>query len=594
MRCHDATARMAMEMQMPVKLYSAPEVASMLALEVDTLYRYARAGRLRGLKIGNLWRFREADVEEFLQGHRYRGGPTDEQPVLLPDLLHHTAQPPLDHGVVSGAERLTYAEIDFLSDRLARALIRAGVMPGDRVITVLSNCLNFLTAAFAVWKARGIFVPEYTGISPVTLKRIVADARPTALILDRTMGERIEEVSEALDGVRTILVKERTFELTGLDPIAVESLDAILEADEESDVSLPARGSPGDIVSVTYTSGSTGIPKGVMHSHESWLAAAEFTRDFLGLCPQDSVVIPLPLHHGLAFRHVLAYLLANASIVITADVYQALKGLRERRPTALLLVPAASHIAMDHFASVLGAAGSHLRYIEIGAAAMAPERLRQLRELLPRTAIHVPYGLTEARVGYLHPGSDGLCNRLGCTSPGLSAAVVHQDGSPVTPGKTGEIVIQGRGLMVGYWGERRPSDSVQEKGFRTGDMGRLDKDGEIELLGRLDQVLKVGGRKVNPAEVELVLNQHPTVHEAAVVGEPDPRGILGNVLHAFVVPRQDVTLRVADLLTHCRRQLESYKVPVQIHIRTSLPKSPVGKLLRSAIGGQRVCHLSLG
>jgi long-chain acyl-CoA synthetase len=583
-----------MEMQMSVRLYSAPEVASMLALEVDTLYRYARAGRLRGLKIGNLWRFREADVEEFLQSHRYRGAPTGEQPVLLPDLLHHAAQQPVDHGVVSGAERLTYAEIDLLSDRLARALIRAGVMPGDRVITVLSNCLNFLTAAFGVWKARGIFVPEYTGISPLTLKRILTDASPTALILDRTMGERIEEVSEALDGVKTILVKERTFELTGLDAIAVESLDAILEANEPSDISLPPRGSPHDIASVTYTSGSTGVPKGVMHSHESWLAAAEFTRDFLGLSPQDAVVIPLPLHHALAFRHVLAYVLANASIVITADIYQALKVLRERHPTALLLVPAACHIAMDHFASVLGAAGSHLRYVEIGSAAMAPERLRQLRELLPRTAIHVPYGLTEARVGYLNPGRDGLCNRLACTSPGLSVGVVHGDGRSVALGETGEILIRGRGLMAGYWGESRSADSLVEKGFHTGDMGRLDSDGTVELLGRLDQVLKVGGRKVNPAEVELVLNQHPTVQEAAVVGEPDPRGVLGNVLHAFVVPHENVTLNVADLLAHCRRQLESYKVPVQIHIRRSLPKSPVGKLLRSAIGGHRLCQLSLG
>jgi long-chain acyl-CoA synthetase len=581
-------------MPMPVKLYSAPEVASMLALEVDTLYRYARAGRLRGLKIGNLWRFSEADVEEFLQGRRYPGTPTGERPVLLPDLLHRAAQRPGDHGAICGADRRTYAEIDLLSERLAKALIRAGVTPGDRIVTVLPNCLDFLTAAFGVWKARGIFVPEYTGIPPVTLGRILADARPTALIVDRSMAERIEEISESLHGIKTILVKERTFELSGLDAIAVESLDAILQSDEGSEVPLPARGSPDDIASVTYTSGSTGTPKGVMHSHESWLAAAEFTRDFLALSEQDAAVIPLPLHHALAFRNILAYLLANATIVITADIYQALKALRERRPTALLLVPAACHIAIDHFASVLGEATSHLRYVEIGSAAMTPERLREFRDLLPRTAIHVPYGLTEARVGYLKPGRDGLCNRIGWTSPGLSVGIVHQDGSPVTPGETGEILIQGRGLMVGYWGETRLGDSLLEQGFRTGDLGRLDNDGEVELLGRLDQVLKVGGRKVNPAEVELVLNRHPTVEEAAVVGEPDPSGILGNVLHAFVVPRQDATLRVADLVAHCRCQLESYKIPVQIHIRTSLPKSPVGKLLRSAISGQRVCHLRLG
>lgn len=503
---------------------------------------------------------------------------------MLPDLLHGAVHLSGDRGgAIYGTDRQTYAEMDLLSDRLARALIRAGVTPGDRVVTVLPNCLEFLTAAFGVWKARGVFVPEYTGIPPVTLGRILADARPTALIVDRSIAERLEEIRDALLGVKTIIVRARTFELSGLDAIVVESLDAILESDEGSEVSLPTRGSRDDIASVSYTSGSTGTPKGVMHSHESWLAAAEFTRDFLGLSEHDAVVIPLPLHHALAFRHILAYLLAHATIVITADIYQALKALRERRATALLLVPAACHIAIDHFASLLREATSHLRYVEIGSAPTTPERLRQLRDLLPRTAIHVPYGLTEARVAYLRPGRDGLCNRIGCTSPGLSVGIVHQGGRPVGPGETGEILIQGRGLMVGYWAEGRPGDPLLEQGFRTGDMGRLDHNGDVELLGRFDEVLKVGGRKVNPGELELVLNQHPAVQEAAVAGGPDPSGILENVLHAFVVPRQDATLRLADLVAHCRRQLEFYKVPVQIHIRTSLPKSPVGKVLRSVL-----------
>ncbi|HEV7365268.1 MAG TPA: class I adenylate-forming enzyme family protein, partial [Gemmatimonadales bacterium] len=511
---------------------------------------------------------------------------TEDWPVLLPDLLHSAArQSGGSGGAVCGTDRRTYAEIDLWSERLGRALIRCGVRPGDRVVTVLPNCLEFLTAAFGVWKARGVFVPEYTGIPPVTLGRILADARPTALIVDRSVAERLEEIRDVLVGVgvRTILVRERPPELSAIHSIAVESLDAILESDEESEISLPTKGSRHDIASITYTSGSTGTPKGVMHSHESWLAAAEFTRDFLRLSEHDAVVIPLPLHHALTFRHILAYLLAQASIVITADIYQALKSLRELRPTALLLVPAACHIAIDHFASVLREAMSHLRYVEIGSAATTPERLRQLRDLLPRTAIHVPYGLTEARVAYLRPGRGGLCNRINCTSPGLSVGIVHPDGSPVAPGETGEILIQGRGLMVGYWAEGRPEDPLPARGFRTGDVGRLDYNGDVDLLGRLDEVLKIGGRKVNPAELELVLTRHPDVREAAVVGGPDPNNILENVLHAFVVPRRDATLRLADLMAHCRHQLESYKVPVQIHIRPSLPKSSVGKLLRSLL-----------
>ena len=264
----------------------------------------------------------------------------------------------------------------------------------------------------------------------------------------------------------------------------------------------------------------------------------------------------------------------------------ALKAVRERRPTALLLVPAACHIAIEHFATVLREAASHLRYVEIGAASTTPERLRQLRELLPRTAVHVPYGLTEARVAYLRTGKDGVCNRIGRTAPGLSLRLVRQDGGAVAPGETGEIVIQGQGLMVGYWPDGTAAARHPELGFRTGDLARLDHNGEVELLGRLDDMLKVGGRKVNPAELELVLSKHPAVQEAAVVGAPDPSGILESVLHAFVVPRHEATLRPADVAAHCRRQLESYKVPVEIHIRTSLPKSPVGKLLRPLLVSQ--------
>jgi acyl-CoA synthetase (AMP-forming)/AMP-acid ligase II len=501
----------------------------------------------------------------------------------LPDLLHRAVDHSGDSGVMCGATRWGYADIDSLSDRLARALIRAGVAPGDRVVTLLPNCPEFLLAAFAVWKARSVFVPEFTGIPPIALARILADARPAALIMDQSVAERLEDMTDSLRGIKTVFVKDRTCELSDVDGITVESLNFILESDAGSKVSLPTGGTSKEVASITYTSGSMGTPKGVMHSHESWLAAAEFTRDFVGIYEHDVIVIPLPLHHGLAFRHMLAYFLANATVIIAVDIYEALKALRERRPSALLLVPSACHIAIDHFAPVLRQATSHLRYVEIGAAAMSAERLRKLQELLPETDLHVPYGLTEARVGYLKPGRDGRFSRIDCTSPGLSVSVVHRDGSTVGPGETGEIVIRGRGLMLGYWAEGCPGEAFVAQEFHTGDMGRLHPDGAVELLGRLDEVLKIGGRKVNPVELELVLQRHPSVQEAAVVGVPDPSGILENVLHAYVVPRPDATLCLADLAAHCRCQLEFYKVPVRIHIRRSLPKSPLGKLLRSEL-----------
>ena len=575
---------------MTTKLYSALEVASLLGVQLDTLYRYSRKGKLRGLKIGKLWRFAEADVEEFLQGHRYLVVTPDRRATLLPDLLHQAARSGQPGGVVCGATSTSYADLDLLSDCLARALVDKGIQPGDRVLVVLPNSTEFVIACFAVWKARGIVVPEDTAIRPTNLLHILRETEPTALIVDRNVAVRLEGMRGVLSPLRTVFIKDQTFSLSGFSDIEVESLDGVLEhKDKVAPLAVPGA-SPKDVASITYTSGSTGTPKGVVHTHESWLAGAAFTRDYLGLSASDKIIIPLPLHHAYAFRQILAYALAAGTIVIAADIYQALRAMREQRPTALVLVPAACNIMLDHFTSILREADGFLRYLEVGSAPLGPDRLGRFRELLPTTPIHLPYGLTEARVGFLKPGTDGFLNRIGQISPGLALQVVDNQGQPVAKGQTGEIVLRGNGLMKGYW---RPSSGEaevhhrDEQWFRTGDLGRIDADGEIALLGRMDDVLKVGGRKVNPFEVEAVLNSHPIVVEAVVAGLPDPRGILEQELHAYVVLRRGATVSEAELLSHCRQQLEPYKVPAGVHFRLSLPKSSVGKVQRHVLANEQ-------
>ncbi len=573
-------------MSLPTKLLSAPEVATLLGVELDTLYRYARKGQLRGVKIGKLWRFYEIDVEHFVHARLYVSGSSQNGTwaSTLPDVLHDASRAGAPGALICGPVQSSYAEVDVLSDRLARALIAKGVGPGDRVLTVLPNSVEFVIACFAAWKARAVVVPEYSAIRAANLAHILGDCAPAALIVDHNLAEQLESMPEALSSVEAIFIKDRTFSLSGLDRIEVESLDAILEREAHAHVALPDGATPDEAASITYTSGSTGMPKGVINTHESWLAGAMFTRDYPRLTASDRMVISLPLHHGFAFRQMLAYILANGTFVIASDIYQALKLLREQRPTALLLVPAACNIAIDHFAPVLKEADSFLRYVEIGSAAIAPERLQQLRDLLPTTDVHLPYGLTEARVGFLTQGPDGLLNRITTISPGLELSVVDADGRPVTPGEIGEIKLRGRGLMKGYWGRPRSEyQALRNDGFRTGDMARVDTNGDVVLLGRIDAMLKVGGRKVNPSEVEMALNRHSGVVESAVAGVPDPNGILENELHAFVVLHRGATLTETELLAHCRQLIEPYKVPARIHFRTSLPKSPVGKILRHAL-----------
>jgi long-chain acyl-CoA synthetase len=571
---------------MELKLRSAPEVAGLLGIEVDTLYRYARAGRIRGLKVGKAWRFCEEDLREFLHEQRYLPSVRVSSSELLPDILRDAAaEAGAQGGILWRGAEASFADVNSRSDQLANRLLATGVAPGDRVVVLLPNCLEFIIGCFGIWKAGAILVAEDAAISRDNLRHILRDSAPAALIIDRSVAEQLDGFSEELKELKVVLVKDRTFALSGLNDTLVESLDAVLESEVESAVTRLPTGKAGDVVSITYTSGSTGKPKGVLHTHESWLAGAGFTKEYHGITRKDSIVIPLPLNHGLAFRQILAYTMARARILLASDIYQALKLMREHKPSAAVLVPAAVNILIDNFAPLLKELDVSLRYLEIGSASFAPERFEELRRLLPNTAIHLPYGLTEARVGFLKPGADGLLNRIAKVATGLHLEVIDELGIPVAKGVAGEIHLKGRGLMKGYRGQSAAEmAALSEHGFRTGDMAMIDKKGDVALLGRLDDMLKVGGHKVNPSEVEAVLKQHHSVAECAVVGMADPKAIFETQLHAFVVPRNNGgAFNEKDLTSHCRRHLESYKVPARIHCRNSLPKSPVGKILRHAI-----------
>jgi excisionase family DNA binding protein len=577
------------------KLYSAPEVASMLGIKVDTLYRYARNGKLRALKIGKLWRFAMADIEEFTPSHRYLASPVCSKPMLLPEILRDTARKFEQRiAVICGASQRSYAEIDLLSDRFAHALLEKGIEPGDRVVVILANSVEFVIACFGIWKARAIVVAEDGAIRPNSFMHVLEETQPTALVVDRNVAVQLEGMQDPLRNLRAILVKDQTFAISPRANIHVESLEAVLEFGTRSAAVCLDGARADDVVSISYTSGSTGTPKGVTHTHQSWLAAAEFTRDYLQLSARDKILIPLPLHHAYAFRQILAYLSAGGTVEITADIFQALRLLRQQRPTALLLVPAACNIIIDHFPSILQEADCFLRYTEVGAAPLVPQRLQQLRKLLPSTPIHVPYGLTEARVGFLKAGPDGLLNQISKVSPGLEVRVVDIKGHPVQTGQTGEIVLKGRGLMKGYWNKPpAEQDGLHDAWFHSGDMGRLTNLGEIALLGRIDDVIKVGGRKVNPLEVEAILNNHSGVVESAVARLPDPQGILEQELHAFVVLKKDAAASESELLAHCRQHLEPYKIPARIHVRLSLPKSSVGKLQRHLLASEQAATTNL-
>ncbi len=511
------------------------------------------------------------------------GTPQEQSPRLLPDVLR-TAAKACGGGVkvVSGTERLSYAEIDRYSDRLASRLMAHHIRPGDRVVIGLPNSAEFIIACFAVWKVRAVVVALDPCAVAANLRGIVEKIEPTALIAERGFAEKILETAAALRFFRAFFLQNDRGSPLATGPIAVEPMQSATLS-EAGPARLPAGAQPDELATITFTSGSTNVPKGVMHTHGSILACASFTQSYLKLSQHDVVMLPLPLHHVLAFRRFMTCFLAQCELVLVPGIF-IMKQFSETCPTGIVLVPSACNILIDNFAPFLRKAGEYLRYIEIGSEPMSSERLQALQAILPNTRIHLTYGLTEGRVGYLTAGSNGTFDRLDRSNHGLKIEVVDGDGLPVNQEETGEILISGAGLFKGYWGDSTAKqNAVKLHGFRTGDLGMMDENGRIRLIGRLDDIIKVGGHKIHPREIEAVLQRHPSVAEVVVAGHRDPAASLGSVLRAFVVRKKGFVVSDTELLAHCHEHLELYKVPATICFRESFPKTALGKIQRRLV-----------
>jgi long-chain acyl-CoA synthetase len=513
-----------------------------------------------------------------------RAGMADEQsPRLLPDVLRVAANASGDQvKVVSSTERFSYAEIDLYSDRLAGRLMAHGIQPGDRVMIGLPNSADFIIACFAVWKIRAVVVALDPCAMAANLRGILEKVEPTALIAERGFAEKVLETPASLRLFRVFFLANNGGSALAAGRIAVEPMQSAT-ARESGPARLPAGAQPDELATITFTSGSTNEPKGVMHTHESILACASFTQSYLKLSQLDVVMLPLPLHHVLAFRRFLTCFLAQCELVLAPNIF-IMKQFSETRPSGLVLVPSACNLLIDSFAAFLQKAGECLRYVEIGSEPMSLERLHALQAILPSTRIHLTYGLTEGRVGYLGAGPNGVFDRLDRSNHGLEIEVIDREGHPVEQGETGEILLSGAGLFKGYWGDPiAAQDTLRLCGFRTGDLGMVDESGRIRLIGRLDDIIKVGGHKIHPREIEAVLQRHPSVAEAVVVGHHDPGATMESVLHAFVVCRLGFTVSDSELLAYCKEHLELYKVPAAVCFRESFPKTALGKIQRNRV-----------
>ena len=488
--------------------------------------------------------------------------------------------------VVADGVRLSYADLDEKSDRLAAALLAHGIRHGDRVVVFMENIWETAIAIFAVLKSGAVFCPVNPSTKADGLGFVMRDCRPRAVLTQAKFAGLCAEAAAVVSAAPLIVAARAT---DGLNAGAVAFEHCLARAQRAA----TDPGTDADLAMIIYTSGSTGQPKGVMMAHASMDAASGSIASYLETTAEDVVLSVLPLSFTSGLYQLVVAVRVGATLVLEKNFafpHAVFETAREQGVTTMPLVPtmAAIILAMKERPPL-----PLLRTITNAAAPLPPVHLEGLRRLFPGARLYSMYGLTEcARATYLPPDElDRRAGSVGKAIPGTQALIVDEAGQPVEPGAVGELVVRGPHLMRGYWENAqatdvalRPGSKPGEKQLHTGDLFHADADGFLYFVGRRDDMLKIKGEKVAPRQVEAALHACPGVAEAVVVGLPDE--ILGLALHAVVVA-SDPALTERDVIRHCARNLPDWMVPKSVEFRAELPKTASGKVIRrlAAIAG---------
>ncbi|WP_043681490.1 class I adenylate-forming enzyme family protein [Streptomyces xylophagus] len=497
---------------------------------------------------------------------------------------------------------LSYREADELSDSVAGYLAARGLERGDRVAVLLQNSPHFVLALLGAWKAGAIVVPVNPMYKSGEVTHVLRDGEVAALICsDRAWESYLRDtaaaVAESGSPVRIVLTAcELDFQTRN--DARVLTFERLPQAEDAEDLVAVAKAghkapevlapAPADIALISYTSGTSGAPKGATNTHGNILYNAERQRTGLGLPDAPVYFAMAPLFHITGMVCQLgASLVSGGSLVL---VYRfeggvVLDAFAEHRPhytvgpsTAFMALAAHPGVTPDHFAS--------FRNISSGGAPVPPALVEKFRAGFG-PYIRNGYGLTECTApcasvppqleAPVDPASGTLA--VGVPGPDTVVRIVDDQGEEVPFGEQGEIVVRGPQVVPGYW--RRPeatAETFPDGELRTGDIGFMDTQGWLYVVDRKKDMINASGFKVWPREVEDVLYTHPAVREAAVVGVPD--GYRGETVKAYISLRPGAETDPDEFAAYCKERLAAYKYPRQVEILPDLPKTASGKILR--------------
>jgi len=473
-----------------------------------------------------------------------------------------------------GSRTMMNSEALSESARRAAKLRRLGVETGDRVALLSRNGIDFVLLVFAAIRIGAVPVPINRRLAPPEWVHILNDAQPTIV----AAGSEFLEALEPLRG--ELKTAPRCIALDELSNAAADNTK-LIERNTSFDPSA-------DAIQM-YSSGTTGHPKGAVHTHAAVLANLSQLAAVAPLDPGDRYLIVAPMYHAAAMITMLHAAASGATLVLQRDFRPAetVRVLAEDRVTATLLVPAMIHACMATVLDLHRRKFPDLRLIAYGGSPMAPELLRQAIDAFG-CDFAARYGTTESLVmTWLPPESirralndePRLLESAGRPLPGVELMAVDQHGRALPLGEKGELVVRGPQVMRGYWNQPQATSEVFRDGWlRTGDIGQFDGDGHVYLVDRAKDMIVSGGENIYPHEIEDVVRSHPAVSDVAIIGVPDDKW--GETVMAFIVPRPGATVAAESVESHCRKRLGGYKVPRCIEFVDHLPRNSAGKVLK--------------
>jgi long-chain acyl-CoA synthetase len=536
----------------------------------------------------------------------YTGAPMegDYQAGTLPDQFSRAAARDRDAPAIHYFDaRLTFNELDQMSDAFAHDLKENGFEAGDRLGLFMQNLPQFVIAALACWKQGGIVVP----ISPMNrareLDKLLTDCLPLVIVAQDDLLKHVRDAASAIAGYEPRLIATSPYALQSrndarvLPPIGSgdggpELLDIIAVATGRKPLVVPAI-TPHSPALLVYTSGTTGVPKGAVISHANVTHNGEAVVRWYRMAPgMGPVALMAPLFHVSGLVHISIAWAMGAPLILSYRFHPdvIIEAITEHRP-AFMVGAITAFIALMNAEKFTSDSFSSFQVLLSGGAPVPPAVVASFETMTGRY-IHNGYGLTETTAGVVavpfetRAPVDETSGTLSIGVPkyGVDLWIAGDDGKPLGFGKIGEIVVAGAAVSKGYWNKpEETADAMRSDGFRTGDVGFMDDAGWVYLVDRKKDMIVASGYKVWPREVEDVLYMHRAIREAAVTGVADT--YRGETVRAIVSFKAGEAIDSDELIQWCRDRLAPYKVPREVVVMDDLPKTPSGKILRRELKG---------